>query len=135
MKKNMIKATNTTTNATVHLVTPDYNTKTMCELLDEANANYTPNKYIVFESGHMTLADLPEDVQAKVKETLKVYNKANVYFEYNTFDVSAHSCIKSYYNHDHFFCNTYYAADVYTEEERRQHMAELNFYDFPEWAW
>lgn len=135
MKKNMIKATNTATNATVHIVVPDYNIKNMCGLLDEANANYTPNKYIVFESGHMALTDLPEEVQMEVKETLTIYNNANVYFEYNKFEVSAHSCIKAHYHYDHFFCGTYYAKDVYTEEERKQHLAELNSYEFPEWAW
>ena len=130
MKKNMIKATNTVTNATVHFVVPASNTDAMCDILREANARYE-----VFESDHMALTDLPEEIQAEVKETLKVYNKANVCFEYNKFDVSAHTCIKSHYNHDHFFCGTYYAADVYTKEERKQHLAELNSYDFPEWAW
>lgn len=131
----MIKATNLTTNATVYLVTPDYNTKTMCDLLDEASANGNPNKYDVFESGTMSLADLPEEVQVKVKEILTIYDKANVYFEYNKFEASAHSCIKAKYHYDHFYCGTYYAKDVYTEEERKQHLAELNSYDFPEWAW
>ena len=135
MKKSMIKVINTTTNAIVYLVTPIHNIKAMCDLLDESNAKYTPNKYAVIESGNMNLADLPEEVQIKVKETLKMYDQTHVYFEYNEFSESPHSCLKAHYNHDHFFCGTYYAKDVYTAEERKVHLAELNSYDFPEWAW
>ena len=131
----MIKATNITTNATVHLVVPEYNTKTMCDLIDEANKGGTPNEYTVFECGKMTLTDLPEEAQNQVKETLKVYAQVNVYFEYNKFEVSAHSCVKAKYNYDHFWCATFLAEDIYTEEERKQHLAELNSYEFPEWAW
>lgn len=129
MKKNMIKATNITTNETVYVVVPDYNTKTICDLLDEANANHAPNKYVVFESGNVALTDLPEEIQEKVKSILRAYNKVNVTYEYSEFHVSAGCCIKSTYNHDHFPCGTYRADEVYTEEERRQNYFEEFGYD------
>lgn len=89
----------------------------------------------IFEVAKMKLSDLPDEVQEKVKSVLKVYNNANVVYEYGKFDVSAHTCIKSFYHYDHFVCGRYAADEVYTKEERQQNLAELNSHNFPEWAW
>ena len=78
----------------------------------------------VFSVGKMPLADLPEDIQDKVKSTLKAYSKVNVTFEYGKFSVSAGCCIKSHYNFDHFSCGEYKASEVYTPEQRKQNYIE-----------
>lgn len=119
MKKAMIKATNPTTNKTVHIVVNSYNVAAMCECLKAANAEYK-----TFGVDQMPLAELPADVQEKVRQLLKVYSTANVVFEYNRFEVSASTCIKSHYNYDHFVCGRYSADEVYTAEERRQNYFE-----------
>lgn len=78
----------------------------------------------VFKPDTMKLDDLPEKVQAEAKDVLKAYNRVNVIYEYSTWHVSASICVKSSYGYDHFFAGTYYAKDVYTEEERRQNFFE-----------
>lgn len=128
--KNMIKAYQPANGATAHIVCDHTKANDFCEYLKEANAEVK-----IFEVANMPLTELPEDVQQQVKETLKVYSSANVVFEHNRFEVSAHTCIKAHYNYDHFVCGRYNASEVYSEEERRQHLAELNSYEFPEWAW
>ena len=130
MTKAMIKVTNTDTTETMNIVLPAKNTNSFIELLEAPHAEYK-----VFEVGNVALEELPEETQIKVKETLTVFDSVNVVYEYGKFEVSAHTCIKAYYNYDHFVCGTYFAKDVYTEEERRQHLAELNSCEFPEWAW
>lgn len=130
MKKTMIKAYQPINGMTAHIVCASDKVTEFCEYLKAANAEVK-----TFEVANMPLAELPEDVQEKVKQTLKVFNNANVVFEYNQFEVSAHTCIKAKYNYDHFVCGRYNASEVYTKEERRQHLAELNAHEFPEWAW
>lgn len=130
MKKTMIKAYQPINGMTAHFVMSSEKTNEFCEYLKAAGAEVK-----TFEVANMPLAELPENVQEKVKQTLKVFNNANVVFEYNEFDVSAHTCIKAAYNYDHFVCGRYSASEVFTEDERRQHLAELNAHEFPEWAW
>lgn len=79
----------------------------------------------VFKPDTMKLDDLPEKVQDEAKGVLKAYNRVNVIYEYSTWHVSASICVKSSYGNDHFFAGTYYASEVYTEEERRQNFFEV----------
>ena len=130
MKKTMIKAYQPINGMTTHIVVECDKVNELCEYIKAANAEVK-----TFEVAEMPLVELPEEVQAKVKETLKVFNNANVVYEYGQFDVSAHTCIKAVYGYDHFVCGRYSASEVYTDEERRQHLAELNAHEFPEWAW
>ena len=88
-----------------------------------------------FAGDSMKLTDLPDDVQNKVMQLLTMYSKAHVVYEYGEFQATAHHCLKASYCFDRFWCGEYCAADVYTKEERRQHLAELNAHEFPEWAW
>ena len=60
--------------------------------------------------------ELPESVQNKIKNTLKVYDKVDVYFEYGEYRFGL--VLKKHYAADHEVIGTYYAKDVYTEEER-----------------
>lgn len=130
MMKSMIKVTNTNTNGTAYMVCPEKNVHTLIELLGEAEATYE-----VYESSNMPLEALPESVVADVKGKLQVFNEVNVVYEYGEFRASANNCLKAHYHYDHFVCGSYKAEEVYTAEERKQHMAELNSYEFPEWAW
>lgn len=129
MMKSMIKATNTQ-NETVYFVVPEKNAQAMIELLDDMTSEYT-----TYTSANMPLEDLPEDIQKKVRETLTVFDSVNVSYEYGEFRVSANSCLRAHYHYDHFVCGYYKAKEVYTAEERKQHLAELNSYEMPEWAW
>lgn len=130
MKKTMIKAYQPANGMYAYLVISSEKIAEMCEYLKAAGAEVK-----TYEIANMPLAELPEDVQEKVKDTLKVFDNANVVFEYNEFEVSASTCIKAHYNYDHFVCGRYNASEVYTEDERRQHLAELNAYEFPECGW
>lgn len=130
MKKTMIKAYQPINGKTAHVVCASDKVAEFCEYLKAAGAEVK-----TFGVAEMPLAELPEDVQEKVRQTLKVFNNANVVYEYNCFNVSAHTCIKSSYGYDHFVCGRYSAEEVYTKEERRQHRAELDSHEFPEWAW
>lgn len=130
MKKTMLKATNANNTATAHIVVPSENVDFFKNAFAAANATFE-----IYEVNEMPLAALPEEVQNEVKKTLKVFNTANVVFEYNRFEVSAHTCIKANYNYDHFVCGRYSADEIYTKEERAKHLAELNGHDIPEWAW
>lgn len=94
------------------------------DLLKEMSGGRKKICYEVFDALNMPLEKLPEDVQLKVKEVLKCYDRCSVVHEYREFNVSVGTAIKKHYNHDHFVCGYYHAADVYTEEERRQNYIE-----------
>ena len=130
MQNTMIKATNFK-GEHVYITCPTKNVEKMLELLKNA----PDAKFETFASDSMKLEDLPADVQDRVKQLLKMYSKAHVVYEYGKFEATAHHCLKAGYHYDRFWCGEYKAADVYTAEERRQHLAELNSYEFPEWAW
>ena len=124
MTNYMIKATNPTTNQSVYLGVPEFNLNNMKNLLDEYSA-----KYEVYSVDSMPLEALPEEIQMKVKNTLKAFDKVNVEFESGKFSASVGCCIKSSYGYDHFVCGTYRADEVYTKEERRQNYIEEFGYD------
>jgi hypothetical protein len=128
--KTMIKAYQPINGMTAHIVITTSKVNEMLECLNAVNAEVK-----TFAICEMPFNELPEEVQDQVKQTLKVFANANVVFEYNRFEVSAHTCIKAKYNYDHFVCGRYSAKEIFTEEERKQHLAELNSYEFPEWAW
>lgn len=79
----------------------------------------------VFEVGEMPLDKLPEEIQQEVRQTLKAYQRCNVYFEYGKFHTRTGYCIKAEYNFDHYVCGEYKASEVYTPEERRQNYIEV----------
>ena len=59
--------------------------------------------------------ELPIEIQENIKNTLRAYDKVTVWFEnghYTYFD-----SIKSTYADDHRYIGTYYAKDVFSEEE------------------
>ena len=60
--------------------------------------------------------ELPANVQEKIKNTLRAYDKVDVYFEHGEYHFGL--CLKAKYGEDHEVIGTYYAKDVYTEEER-----------------
>ncbi len=79
----------------------------------------------VFKVGEMPLDKLPEVVQQEVRQTLKAYQRCNVYFEYGVFNTRTGYCIKAGYNFDHYVCGEYKASEVYTPEERRLNYIEV----------
>ena len=131
MRNAMIKMTNKQ-DVPVYITCPTHNVEKMIDIFKDAPNLETIE---VFQGSEMKLTDLPADVQDRVKQILTVYSRAQVVYEYGKFEASAHSCVKASYHYDHYCCGEYKADDVYTKEERRQHLAELNSYEFPEWAW
>jgi hypothetical protein len=131
MENTMIKF-NPKHGAPIYTTCPTKNTEKMIDLFKDA-PNFESAE--TFASDSMKLEDLPADVQDRVKQLLKMYSKAHVVYEYGKFEASAHHCLKAGYHYDRFWCGEYKAEDVYTKEERRQHLAELNSHEFPEWAW
>lgn len=129
MQNTMIKMTDYA-GEPVYITCPTHNTEKFIDLFKHCTA-----KFETFASDCMKLEDLPADVQDRVKQLLTIYSKAHVVYEYGKFEATAHHCLKAGYHYDRFWCGEYKAADVYTAEERRQHLAELNSYEFPEWAW
>ena len=77
-----------------------------------------------FTSGAMPLEALPEDIQEKVKSTLKAFDEVSVDYEHGRFNVFAGYCVKKNYHYDHFVCGRYLQTEVYTKEERRQNFIE-----------
>ena len=69
---------------------------------------------------------LPKEVQNDILETLRVYDKTNVWFEYGRYIVTPHTCLKASYGEDHKFIGTAYQVDFYNEEERAEIIRELN---------
>lgn len=98
---------------------------TAMKILQDAAAENKWNGTVeTFDVGKMPLSALPEDIQDKVRGTLRAYDRCRVVFEYGKFSAGAGCCVKAHYNYDHFVCGEYFAADVYTPEERRQNFIE-----------
>ena len=60
--------------------------------------------------------ELPENVQIRIKNTLRAYDHVDVYYENGEYHFGL--VIKKTYAPDHVVIGTYYAKDVYTEDER-----------------
>ncbi len=85
----------------------------------------------VFESD-LKFEDLPKDVQDRVKETLKAYDRTYVTYENGKFTESPAIAITATYAPDYQFCGEYRAKDIYTKEERRQNFIDEFGYE-PFW--
>lgn len=119
MKNTMIKATNIN-GELVYAPIMTSSINAMLEMIQENGCVV----HKTFEVGDMPLNELPEDIQVKVKDILKVFPRCTVTYEYGKFTASASSCIKASYHYDHFVCGTYTDKEVYTIEERRQNYRE-----------
>lgn len=60
--------------------------------------------------------ELPETIQNEIKDTLKAYDKVDVYFENGEYHFGL--VLKRHYAADHEVIGTYHAKDIFTEEER-----------------
>lgn len=90
----------------------------------EIKAEYTKNNE-PFEK-------FPIEVQEDIKSVCRVYDKAFVTYEYGKYHVSAGIGITATYAPDHRMCGTYYAEDIFTQDERTLNYVN-NFYDYPCW--
>lgn len=72
--------------------------------------------------------ELPQEIQDQVKLTLRAYDEETVWFENGRYTYGV--CIKSKYAPDHKYIGTYYAKDIYTEEERILNYCE-EFHSYP----
>ena len=72
--------------------------------------------------------ELPHEIQEKVKRTLRAYDKETVWFENGKYTYGI--ALKAKYASDHEYIGTYYAKDIYTEEERIINYCE-EFHEYP----
>lgn len=78
------------------------------------------------------LEKFPKDLIIEIKDTLKVYDECNVYFENNKYYASAGIGIYNRYAPDYKFIGVAYVDDIFTLEERTQNYLE-SFHDYPGW--
>jgi hypothetical protein len=74
--------------------------------------------------------ELPQEIQEKAKQTLRVFDEVNVIFEYGKYHVSTGIAIKKVYAPDHEVIGRYFANEIYTPEERIIHYIE-EFLSYP----
>ena len=72
--------------------------------------------------------ELPKEIQEEVKSTLRAYDYVDVWFEYGRYTFGTTIC--SEYADDHEFIGTYYAKEIFTEEERIINYCE-EFHSYP----
>ena len=77
-----------------------------------------------------TINNLPLNVQTDVREVLRSYNSASVWYEYGEYHVSTGACIKAQYGADRKDFGTIIAAEVYTADERIENYCN-SFADYP----
>lgn len=114
MSKKMIKLTNTQGSA--YMVSNRFDAKQLAEDFRKISPELSVE---VFE-GHLKFEQLPEDIQADVKSTLRVFDRVSVYYENGRFWVSTGAVIKAEYASDHYVCGEYKQNEIYTPEEIKQ---------------
>lgn len=72
--------------------------------------------------------ELPQEIQDRVKQTLRAYDEETVWFENGRYTYGVF--IQSNYAPDHKYIGTYYAKDIFTEEERILNYCE-SFHSYP----
>ena len=77
-----------------------------------------------------TFNKLPQEVQEKIKKTLRAYDEVFVVFEYGKYNVGVGVSLKAHYAPDHEVIGTFYAKDIYTPEERAINYIE-EFHEYP----
>ena len=77
------------------------------------------------------LEKLPKEVQDNAYSTLKIYNSCNVLYYNGQYKVLTGCFILGSYPDDFKVIGEAYADDIYTKEERRQHLKELEKYATP----
>ena len=105
---------------------PEGHAEELVEYIAKAaeNLNGTAPDAKVFKAGQVPLEELPEDVQQKVRGTLKAFDVCHVEYEHGAFHAGTCVCLQATYPTDHFVAGSYKAKDVYTPEERRQNFIE-----------
>lgn len=78
----------------------------------------------------MEFKNLPQEVQNKIKSTLRAYDKVNVVFENGCYNVSTGIVITATYAPDHEFIGEYKAKEIFTEEQQIINYME-SFLSFP----
>lgn len=83
----------------------------------------------IFQPGKAPFELLPQEVKAEALDTLKAYNKVNVEYSNGRYHVTAGTYLAASYPIDHCVFGTYYAKDLYTEEQRRANFKEVFGYE------
>lgn len=114
----MIKVSNT--NGAGYMVCNE----TEIKLLADTIKKFNPEIDVEIYEGNLKFEQLPKEIQAEIKSTLRVYDRAYVTYENGKFSESACIGIKANYASDHYFCGEYKAEEIYTPEERKQNFIE-----------
>lgn len=64
------------------------------------------------------ITSLPIDTQNEIRNTLKAFDRCDVWFEYGKYHVMCGACLRAYYAPDHRFVATFTKDDIYTETEQ-----------------
>ena len=83
----------------------------------------------VFKPGTVPFEVLPQEVKDEALDTLKAYDKVEVEFSNGRYHVSAGTYIAASYPVDHCVFGTYYAKDLYTEDQRKANFKEVFGYE------
>ena len=63
---------------------------------------------------------LPEDVKAKIKDTLRAFDSVEVVYEFGEYHVNTFSCLKASYGSDHKVIGTAYQDDFYSIDDYKK---------------
>lgn len=78
----------------------------------------------------MSFDELPAEIQAEIKDTLKAFDKCTVWFEYGAYHVELGCCLKSQYGADLKYIGEYTKYEIFTDAERIINYVE-SFHDYP----
>lgn len=75
------------------------------------------------------LTSLPINIQNDVKDTLRAFDRCDVWYEYGEYRVSTGACLRAKYAPDHRFVGTFTKEEVFTETEQiENYINEFNCY-------
>ena len=64
------------------------------------------------------ITSLPIDTQNEIRNTLKAFDRCDVWFEYGKYHVMCGACLRAKYAPDHRFVATFTKDEIYTETEQ-----------------
>ena len=64
------------------------------------------------------LNSLPIEIQEQVRNTLRAFDKCDVWFEYGEYKVQVGACLRAKYAPDHRFVATFTKDEIFTEKEQ-----------------
>ena len=92
--------------------------KFLCQCYTKGEDKLRVATYANGEIKMLKFNELPQEVQNQVLQILKAYDGVEVTFKDSNYHLMVASVLKKYYGPDFQFVGLYYAADLYTPEQR-----------------